>query len=166
MCIRAVLDASAFRHMCVNGRRTAGNQILVWLRRGDGKLVYTEKSRLYSKELNRYQQMVAILSDLRQSGQADLIEGDRFDEEYERIPLPPLRRSDDPHVLALAAAADATVLISCDTKLHDDFKNKDVLPNVGRSQRAVFPLIINDPNDTSKAKQRASFLRSRRCSTL
>lgn len=37
-------------------------------------------------------------------------------------------RSDDPHVLALARASGARILFSRDERLHDDFKNRRILP--------------------------------------
>ena len=53
MCVRTLLDASAFRHVCESSARTAGHQLRRWITRGDGIVVYSE-DMAYATELDRY----------------------------------------------------------------------------------------------------------------
>ena len=163
MCVRTVLDASAFRHVCETTTRTAGHQLRRWIADGDGVIVYSVNDETYAKELKRYREILQLLSDFRQRGRAILIGGDRVQAEEERVPPRPIRRSNDPHILALAAVAEATVLLSCDTKLRADFVNTTVLPNAGGQRRSALPLKVNQPQDMTDVRRRQKFLRERRC---
>ena len=160
MCVRALLDASAFRHVCAAKKRTAGYQLRNWITRGDGVVVYSTNAS-YAAELTKAPAVLALLGDFRQRGRTILVDAGVVQVEERRIPRRPPRRSNDPHVLAVAAAGEATVLFSCDGDLRDDFC--ELLPRVGQQRRSIFPLKVNQPEDTTDAGRRRKFLEKRRC---
>jgi hypothetical protein len=54
-------------------------------------------------------------------------------------------KSDDPHVLGLARVSGARILFSKDVKLHDDFKNMEILPGKGKIyQNAAHVHVLNE----------------------
>ena len=67
-----------------------------------------------------------------------------------------LHRSNDRHILTLALASEARVLCSDDRDRHADFKDKEILPPMGRRPRIVYPVHGND-------KRRREFLDRQRC---
>ena len=164
MCVRTLLDASAFRHVCESLARTAGHQLRRWITRGDGVVVYSVDT-LYATELAKYPEVQELLIDFGQRGLAIRIDSELVQPVEQDIPSRPTRRSDDPHVLALAAVGRATVLFSCDSDLRDDFVNRNVLPNVGHQRRSSFPLKVEQPQDTTDAGRRRKFLAVRRCAS-
>lgn len=164
MCVRTVIDASAFRYVYEPSERTAGHQLRRWIMRGDGVFVYSEDTS-YATELNKCGEVRDLLSDFIQRGHAIHITAAQVQTEKNRLPARPIRRSDDPHMLALAAASQATVLFSCDSDLQGDFANCNILPDVGRHKRRSFPLKVNHPQDTTDAGRRRKFLEARRCAS-
>ena len=164
MCVRAIVDASAFRHICEPTSNSAGDQMRRWIVRGDGLVVYSLDNTKYADELRKNSKVTALLRDYRQRGLALEIESRPIQAALDQIPHPPARGSDDPHVLALAVASKATVLFSCDGPLRKDFANHRVLHNVGRHQRRSVPdVLIKLPQDTSRAASRRKFLEARKC---
>ena len=159
MCVRTLLDASAFGHFCVTSPKTAGHQFRCWITRGDGVVIYSADAS-YGAELARSPKTQALLSDFRQRGLAIRIDPERVEAEQMHVHRRP-PRSNDPHVLAVAAAGEATVLFSCDAALRDDFR--EFLPKVGRQERSSFPLIVDQPRDTTDASRRRKFLEKRKC---
>ena len=162
MCMRTIIDACAFRHFCVKSKNTAGHQLRRWIENGDGLVVYTEALK-YGEELKKYTAAHAFLNDFRQAGRAELIKTPLIEAARDGIPDLPIRRSDDPHVLALAAAGEATVLFSCDSDLQNDFSNNNVLSNVGHKKRRSVPLKVEEPYDTTETARRRQFFATRRC---
>ena len=162
MCVKLIVDASAFRHFCENSARTAGHQLRRWVANGHGVVVYSDEEG-YRDELDRYQIVRTLLRDLRRRGAAIVVKADTVLIAHERIPDRPVRRSNDAHILALAATSNATVLFSCDCRLQSDFSSNDVLGNVGRKKRRSVPLKIHVPDDTTEASKRQRFLNARRC---
>ena len=164
MCVRAILDASAFRHLCESSAHSAGHQLRRWIERGDGVVVYSSGHTQYACELNRYSVARELLHDYNQRGLAIDIEASLAQAALPRILDRAIRRSNDAHVLALAAVTDATVLFACDGKLREDFADSRILSTVGGQRRRSVPdLIDNVPEDTSAATRRRKFLARRRC---
>lgn len=164
MCVKTIVDASAFRHLCEPSENSAGHQLRRWIARGDGVVVYSPEHTAYADELNKYTAARELLHDYNQRGLADDIDATRIQTALERIPGHPVRRSDDPHILALAAVSEATVLFSCDRKLRQDFADRRVIRNVGQRHRRSLPdLIVESPEDTAGAPKRRKFLEKRKC---
>ena len=160
MCVRTLLDASAFGHFLDTNRRTAGHQLRQWITRGDGVVIYSTHE-LYGAELAKSPEVLRVVRDFRQRGLGILIDPGVVRAKVPDVPSRPARRSNDPHVLAVAAAGDATVLFSCDADLRDDFCG--LLPKVGQQRRSSFPLKVDEPQDTTDASRRRKFLEERRC---
>lgn len=164
MCVRAIVDASAFRHICEPTPKSAGDQLRRWIVRGDGRVVYSPDDTGYADELGKNSEFRRLLRDYNQRGLAIEIESEHIQAALDQIPDPPVRQSDDPHILALAVASEATVLFSCDGPLRKDFANHQVLPNVGRRHRRSVPdVLIGLPQDTSRTANRRKFLAKRQC---
>ena len=135
-----------------------------WILRGDGLMVYSPDNTKYAGELGKKSKVMALLRDYRQRGLALEIDSRPIQAALDQIPGAPVRRSDDPHVLALAVASKATVLFSCDGPLRKDFADHQVIPKVGRHRRRSVPdVLINSPEDTSHAASRRKFLETRKC---
>ena len=164
MCVKTIVDASAFRHLCESSPNSAGHQLRGWIIRGDGVVVYSPAQTKYAKELNKHTAVLELLHDYYQRGLAIDIAATRIHAELDRVPDRPARRSDDPHILALAAASEATVLFSCDGKLRKDFADHRVLRRAGQQSRRSVPEVINgSPEDTTGARKRRQFLARRKC---
>lgn len=164
MCVRVIVDASAVGHIHEPTSNSAGDQVRRWILRGDGLVVYSPDNTKYARELGEKSKVMALFGDYRQRGLAEVIDSSRIRAALDQIPSAPVRRSDDPHVLALAAASDATVLFSCDGPLRQDFADDQVIPKVGTHRRRSVPdVLIHSPEDTSHAANRRKFLEKRKC---
>ncbi len=165
MCVRAILDASAFGHFSSETRNSAGYQFRKWLNRQDGIIVYTLFAKYY-KEVRANIGIRDLLRNYFDAGKAIYIDPASVESALNGIPDPPIRRSDDPHILALAVAGKATVLFSCDKELCKDFADYRVIPATGRQGRRSLPGIDeHSPEETTGAKKRRKFLNSRRCTS-
>ena len=165
MCVRTIIDASAFRHLYEESKNTAGHQLRRWIANGYGLVVYSPDDTVYAEELNKNKKVLALLRDFSQRGQTEIIGAAQIKSAQNQIPGRTIRRSNDPHVLALATVGQATVLFSCDSKLQKDFADRTVLPKVGRRTRGSVPLKFQEPRDTIDAARRRQFFGRRRCAT-
>ena len=105
-----------------------------------------------------------LLKDYNDSGHAEDIGAERILEVLNQIPDPPVRKSNDAHILALAVASKATVLFSCDKPLRTDFANSKVIDKVGQQERHSVPaLLLQSPEDTTKAPDRRKFFERLKC---
>ncbi len=164
MCVRTIVDASAFRHLCATSPNSAGDQLRRWIGRGDGIVVFSGTEETYARELNNYGEARRQLLDYVDSGRAIDIGAKRIEAAQGQIPDRPIRRSNDVHILALALAGEATVLFSCDKRLRKDFANLSLLGRVGRQRRSCVPFLRDKkPEDTARARDWRTFLRNRTC---
>ena len=166
MCVRTIIDASAFRHVIEPTRDSAGDQLRSWIVRGDGVVVYNPDHTGYAEELRRYTAVQDLLRDYSQRGLAIEVDAVSIRASRDQIPDRPVRRCNDEDVdiLALAMAGQATVLFAVDRPLRTDFANNQVLGNVGRLRRRSVPSLVDElPGDTTHARRRRDFLARRRC---
>ena len=164
MCVKTIVDASAFRHLRDTTRKTAGHQLRGWIERGPGLIVYSPGNTQYAAELKKNSHVQKLIRDYHQRGLALDIGDDHVGTALQTIPPRPIRRSNDAHVLALAGATGATVLFSCDHDLCQDFADHAVLSKVGKRGRRSVPNVINDnPSDTAGSNERRLFLARRKC---
>ena len=164
MCVRTIIDTSAFRHLLEPTRNSAGDQLRRWIVRGDGVVVYSPRHTRSATELNRHTDTRDLLRDYSQRGLAIEIDAMPIQAALDQIPDRPVRRSNDVGILALAVAGQATVLFSCDGPLRQDFANNQVLGNVGKRRRRSVPDLVDRlPEDTKHASRRRRFLARRNC---
>ncbi|MDE2644908.1 MAG: hypothetical protein OXI05_03590 [Bacteroidota bacterium] len=134
-----------------------------WIGRGDGVVVYSTYGK-YGKELGKRGKVHELIRSLVDNGKAIDIDSTDVEAALNRIPDNPLRKSDDPHILALAIAGMATVLFSRDDDLCKDFANARVIPKIGRQGRRSVPGLDDKfPDDVTKAGKRKKILDKRRC---
>ena len=164
MCVRAIIDASAFRHLMEPTPKTAGAMFRKWIKNRNGLVVHAKEAQ-YDNELRNYPDALRLLKGYRQDGLVENIDTELVKKRKDRIPDHPIRRSNDLHILALAAASEATVLFSCDSNLQKDFANTGILANAGRTRRRSVPLRSNHPEDITDAAKRMDFLNRRKCKT-
>ena len=164
MCVRTILDASAFGHLCSGTKNSAGYQLRKWIDRRDGGVIVYSTYGKYGEELGKRGKVRELIRSLIDDGKAIDIDSTDVEAALNLIPDNPLRKSDDPHILALARAGMATVLFSCDDDLCKDFSNVRVIPKIGRQKRRSVPGLVDKvPDDITKAGKRRRFLDKRRC---
>lgn len=119
--IDANLAARVFAHPC----DADFSPIWEWIEDRDGKLVFGGK---HAEELGRVEEVRRRLIVLSQAGRALRVSTERIDQEERLVKAIDGRKSNDPHVLALARASGARVLCTDDGDLQADFKNLEIVP--------------------------------------
>lgn len=118
----AILDANMFGEF-KNQSNEDMQPVWNWLEQKNGKIAYTN-TRKFEEEWER-------------GGLTDLIQQLQRTGKLKEIPARDVRQkenelkgnidSDDEHIIALAMVANVKVLVSNDTALHRDFKNRDLV---------------------------------------
>ena len=164
MCVKTVIDASAFRHLTSQTKNTAGFELQSWVQRRDGLIVYSASNTAYAKELSKNYAVQELLVEWGRRGQAVEISESKVNAALKHVPGKPTRKSNDPHVLAVAKAGRAQVLFSCDEDLQKDFANTDVLCKLDQSQRRSVPYVVKqDPENISGSSTRRNFFGKLKC---
>ena len=154
MCMEAIVDTSELHKVLVSRELDGDSTFRSWIRSRHGVLVYASTGD-YRKEFLNNRRIMELINRYRQGGHLKLV--DDTDLSVSEKQLQGIRiQSNDPHVLALALASDALVLCSDDNKLCTDFKNRSVLPKIGRQARAIYPT-------KATKKKREEFLGKRKC---
>ena len=155
MCWSVIVDANCFGDL----NTSAGRELRDWLRRRHGTLYYPAGGR-GAEELGRGRTAL-LFETLREAGYAR-----RLGRQTLRRGLSALSGkamlSNDPHVLALAWAAQARLLVSRDEKLRRDFRG-DVLPAPTAQAHEAFPVPREVYPIDEAAESRRRFLAERRC---
>lgn len=116
MCTRTIIDASVFGEL--NSPKM--QPLWTWVKSGHGIIVYTNGGK-YDEELRKKAPATyELFMRYRQSGKARLFWWNDV-QAHEQTIGSAARRSNDPHILALAQASGALVLCTVDGKLKDDF---------------------------------------------
>ncbi len=156
MCMPVVLDASAFDVVNQDSPGTAGEHLRLWLSEGHGRVAYSTYDRC-GTELRWDKKVWALVQAYRRRGVADRIAAASVKREEERLRALATRSGEkDRQILALAAAADARVMVVRDKNLKDDFEDSQFLPKTPGQRRMAFPI------KAGSAAQR-DFLERRRC---
>ena len=118
----AILDANMFGEF-KNQSNEDMQPVWNWLEQKNGKIAYTN-TRKFEEEWER-------------GGLTDLIQQLQRTGKLKEIPARDVRQkenelkgqieSDDEHIIALAMVANVKVLVSKDEKLHQDFKNRNLV---------------------------------------
>ena len=153
MCVVAIVDTNVLG-LLASGSGDSDSLLLRWIKRRHGILAFPVGGD-YLGELKRNRHVMELVGRYEQGGQLKKISQGVLSEAHDQVCDRPFR-SDDPHVLALALASNATVLCSNDVKLRGDFKNSEILPRMGRKARLLYPL-------AGTRRQRGDFLNRQRC---
>ncbi|MBC6427992.1 MAG: hypothetical protein GDA55_01995 [Cellvibrionales bacterium] len=114
MCI--IIDANVQGDF-MNQKNKNMQPVHLWLEKG-GKIAYSNATQ-FNAEIRKRTGFKDRLDELAKTGRAKLV--DKRKVQAEQATLPKLQ-SNDPHIIALALAAKAKVLVSKDQALHADFK--------------------------------------------
>lgn len=153
MCVVAIVDADSLPVLA--SRDGAGDDLfLAWIGRRHGMLAFPISGQ-YLTEVRKNRAVMELIRRYDQGGQLRKISTENLAIADIQIREKP-RQSNDPHILSLALASQAKVLCSNDGDLRADFKNKEILPPMGRHTRILYPFDGN-------RKRRREFLNRQRC---
>ena len=96
-----------------------------WLERQNGKIAYANTKK-FEEEWERGG-VTCLIKLLRQSGQLKEIPSQEVEAKEVELNRTGAIRSNDPHIIALAIIANVKVLVSNDRRLHEDFKNRNLV---------------------------------------
>ena len=113
MCI--VVDADNFSKF--SKRDTDMQPVWHWLNRGNGKIAYSNVKKIKDE----WAKANSLVIELNRAGKFKMVPAQDVQEKLDE--LKGQIKSNDPHIIALALAAEVEVLISGDKTLHEDFKN-------------------------------------------
>ena len=147
MCI--IVDASCLGEFLSDPVNEDAAPIHKWLTNRGGRIIYSTGGA-FEREVGR-QQRNRLTAYVR-AGQARVIPAGQFASDEQALRARTDRRSDDPHVLALARATSVRLLYTNDRNLIEDFKNKKFIDhprgkvysraaNAGLLTRAVCGLV-------------------------
>lgn len=153
MCVVAIVDADSLPVLAT--RQGPGDKLfLSWIKRRHGILAFSSSGQ-YFTEIRNNRAVMELIRRYDQGGQLRKISAEELTVANNQLSEKPLR-SNDLHILSLALASEARVLCSDDADLRTDFRDKDILPRMGRRQRILYPF------DGTRTKRR-EFLNRQRC---
>lgn len=152
MCVKTIIDSSVAAEVWKEDTAPFA-PFRAWVARGDGPVIYTTGGK-FGKEMRRIGP-TPRMAEWRRRSLLRRVPEDAVAAAERGISESALR-SDDPQVLALAAAGGARVLCANDTALEVDFRNRAVLPDAPGGPRRTFP-------HGAKRAQRKKFLDRRKC---
>lgn len=152
MCVKTIIDSSVAAEVWKEDTPRFA-LLRAWVARGDGLVIYATGGK-FEKEMLRIGP-TPRLAEWRRRGRllrvpADAIAGAEREISESAI------ESDDPHLLAVAAAGGARVLCAADGALEADFRNRAVLPALPDGPRRTFP-------HRAKRANQKKFLDRRKC---
>jgi hypothetical protein len=121
MCI--VVDANAAHNL--HGENEAGALVLGWLLKGKGKLVVS-KDNLKELFRTRFRETIVALDRASRLCRAD---DEQCDKLRDKLTAGGKLKSNDAHVVALVAVSGCDLVYTHDQPLHQDLKNRSVVPN-------------------------------------
>ena len=113
-----------------------------WLQKKNGKIAYSN-TRKFEEEWERGG-VTGLIKLLRQSGQLKEIPSQEVEAKENELNRTGAIRSNDPHIIALAIIANVKVLVSSDRRLHEDFKNRDLVGGSVYQTKSHSRLLRND----------------------
>jgi hypothetical protein len=121
MCI--VVDANAANNL--HGENEAGALVLTWLLKGKGKLVVS-KDNLKELFRTRFRETIVTLDRASRLCRAD---DGQCDELRDQLAAGGALKSNDAHLVALVAVSGCDLVYTHDQPLHQDLKNRSLVPN-------------------------------------
>lgn len=153
MCVVAIVDADSLPVLAT--RQGPGDELfLSWIRSRHGVIAFPSSGQ-YRTEIQNNRAVMMLIQRYEQGGQLRKISAGQLETADDQI-RQKCHRSNDPHILSLALASEARVLCSNDDDLRSDFKDRNVLPPMGRLSRLLYPFNGN-------RRQRRDFLNRQRC---
>ncbi len=153
MCVVAIVDANSLRVLAT--RQGQGDSLfLSWIKKRHGILAFTNSGK-YFTEIRKNRAVMELIQRYNQGGQLRKISAEALTDAGNRLNKK-LCLSNDHHILSLALASRARVLCSGDDALRKDFRNKKILPHMGRLRRILYPIDRN-------RNRRREFLNRQRC---
>lgn len=113
MCL--ILDANKYSDF-LNEDNEDMKPVRYWIEK-TGKIVYSP-TRKMNEELERHGSMKGKFFEYRRAGRLKIIDMERVNQEETKLTG---ISSNDAHIIALARAANAKLLVSGDKRLHEDF---------------------------------------------
>ena len=143
----AILDANAVADVFGDTPSEAGAGLRHWISVGRGRLAsgghLHEELKSASSEFRRWAAVA------RGAGQLQLHEDDELQTQVDHFESHPERRSNDPHILALAVVSGARLLYSNDRPLQQDFTNPAL---INQPRGKVYSTLYNDAFDQPKQR--------------
>ena len=154
MCVVAIVDADSLPVLAT--RQDPGDKLfLSWIGGRHGILAFSSVGQYYN-EIRNNRAIMDLVGRYEQGGQLRKISSQKLAIAQNQVRDIP-RQSNDVHILALALASSARVLCSNDADLRSDFRDRNILPNVGELRRVLYPV-------SGTHTRRRQFLNSHRCS--
>ncbi|MEK6805047.1 MAG: hypothetical protein AABY95_00165 [Pseudomonadota bacterium] len=120
----AILDANTSGEVLSANPPADAEMFRSWVETGSGSLVAGGK---LLRELENNRSVQKWLVNLKAAGKLFRINDGLVDAEEEKLALPGVCVSDDPHVVALAVTSGARLLFSRDNDLRSDFRNPSLV---------------------------------------
>ena len=133
-----IVDANVLGMFLLQPKNPDTAPIHEWLQRGWGSIVYSAGGRFETDIVSRNRERLAGLV---RAGRARLVPWERVEPHqagFGNI------RSDDPHVLALARAADVRLLYTRDRRLRRDFRDRQLIGGAIYRDRRDAGLLTED----------------------
>ena len=120
----AIVDANVAAEVFGSNQPEAGKQFFKWINKGKGRLVVggnLTKELESSRGFREWGQQALL------AGRMRIEEKGKVDARTKELRAKTACRSNDQHVIALAQVSGARLLYSNDLKLHQDFKDGDLI---------------------------------------
>ena len=125
----AIIDANVAGKVFGHNPIPAGKKFFDWIDEGSGRLICAGKLKEELEDSSpgfREWARVAL-----NTGKMKNINKEEVETRTEQIREESIHSSNDPHILALAQVSGARLLYSNDKKLHEDFRNRDLISPAG-----------------------------------
>ena len=153
MCVVVVIDANSM-NIIIEDTNLYDKFFKRWLINKNGIIAFAKGGK-YEDEVQRSEKFKRMLVQYERSGQLITVSQSALSDSQNKIHDKSIK-SDDLHILTLALASGAQILISQDKNLGKDFKNNQILPRTDNGFRKLYPILQND-------QIRRNFLQKNRC---
>ena len=143
----AIVDANAVADVFGDSPSEAGAGLRRWISSGNGRLISGGKLHVELRRASAdFQQWASVA---RGAGQLTIFDDDELQPQVDYFDAHRSRRSNDPHVLALAIVSGARLLYSNDHALQQDFTDRNLIDG---PRGRVFSTRVNSRFDRPKQR--------------
>lgn len=143
----AIVDANRVADVFGDAPSEAGAAIRRWINAGEGQLV--SGGRLHAELHGASDQFRQWALVAQRTGQLRRVRARLLKSDIDHFESHPERRSNDPHILALAVVSGARLLYSNDRPLQQDFTNSAL---INQPRGKVYSTLYNDAFDQPKQR--------------